>query len=148
MIKEKINELIKDAMKSGDKVRLETLRSIRAAFIEFEKSGANKDLTEEEEIKIINTLVKKRKESIEIFEKAGRDDLATKEKSELEILKSFLPEQLSEDEISKIVDDLMQKTGLNSAKDFGKIMGLIMKELKGRADGSVVQSIVKAKLNG
>ncbi len=147
MIKEKINEFIKDAMKSGDKIKLETLRSIRAAFIEFEKSGINKELTEEEEIKIINSLVKKRKESIEIFNKAGRSDLADKERMELEILKSFLPKQLTEEEISKILDNIIQQTGAKSSRDFGKVMGIAMKELKGRADGSVVQSILKAKLN-
>lgn len=146
MLKEKINELMKEAMKSGDKVKLETLRSIRAAFIEFDKSGSGKELNEEEEIKIINSLVKKRKESIEIFEKAKRLDLAEKEKMELEILQSFLPSQLSEEEISKKLDEIIQQLGASDPKDFGKVMGVAMKEFKGRADGKVVQSLVKAKL--
>jgi len=146
MLKEKINELMKEAMKSGDKVKLETLRSIRAAFIEFDKSGSGKELNEEEEIKIINSLVKKRKESIEIFEKANRLDLAEKEKMELEILQSFLPSQLSEEEISKKLDEIIQQLGASDPKDFGKVMGVAMKEFKGRADGKVVQSLVKAKL--
>ncbi|MCR4417949.1 MAG: GatB/YqeY domain-containing protein [Ignavibacteria bacterium] len=146
MLKEKINELMKEAMKSGDKVKLETLRSIRAAFIEFDKSGSGKELTEEEEIKIINSLVKKRKESIEIFEKANRTDLAEKEKQELEILMSFLPAQLSEEEISKKLDEIIQQLGAKDPKDFGKVMGVAMKEFKGRADGKLVQSLLKAKL--
>ncbi|MGB9664680.1 MAG: GatB/YqeY domain-containing protein [Ignavibacteria bacterium] len=146
MIKEKINELMKEAMKSGDKVKLETLRSIRAAFIEFDKSGSGKELNEEEEIKIINSLVKKRKESIEIFEKANRIDLAEKEKQELEILQSFLPAQLTEEEISKKLDEIIQQLGVKDPKDFGKVMGVAMKEFKGRADGKLVQTLVKAKL--
>jgi uncharacterized protein YqeY len=146
MIREKINELMKEAMKSGDKVKLETLRSIRAAFIEFDKSGSGKELNEEEEIKIINSLVKKRKESIEIFEKANRKDLAEKEKQELEILQSFLPAQLTEEEISKKLDEIIQQLGAKDPKDFGKVMGIAMKEFKGRADGKLVQSLVKAKL--
>jgi uncharacterized protein YqeY len=146
MIKEKINVLMKEAMKSGDKLKLETLRSIRAAFIEFDKSGSGKELNEEEEIKIINSLVKKRKESIEIFEKANRMDLAEKEKKELEILLSFLPAQLTEEEISKKLDEIIQQLGAKDPKDFGKVMGVAMKEFKGRADGKLVQSLVKAKL--
>ncbi len=146
MIRDKINELMKEAMKSGDKVKLETLRSIRAAFIEFDKSGSGKELNEEEEIKIINSLVKKRKESIEIFEKANRKDLAEKEKQELEILQSFLPAQLTEEEISKKLDEIIQQLGAKDPKDFGKVMGIAMKEFKGRADGKLVQSLVKAKL--
>ncbi len=146
MIKEKINDLMKEAMKSGDKLKLETLRSIRAAFIEFDKSGSGKELTEEEEIKIINSLTKKRKESIEIFEKANRLDLAEKEKKELEILLSFLPQQLSEEEIAKKLDEIIAQVGAKDSKDFGKVMGVAMKELKGRADGKVVQSILKSKL--
>jgi hypothetical protein len=146
MIKEKINDLMKEAMKSGDKLKLETLRSIRAAFIEFDKSGSGKELNEEEEIKIINSLVKKRKESIEIFEKANRMDLAEKEKKELEILLSFLPAQLTEEEISKKLDEIIQQLGAKDPKDFGKVMGVAMKEFKGRADGKLVQSLVKAKL--
>jgi uncharacterized protein YqeY len=146
MIKEKVNELMKEAMKSGDKIKLETLRSIRAAIIEFEKSGSGKELNEEEELKIINSLVKKRKESIEIFEKANRLDLAEKEKQELEILKSFLPEQLSEEEISRKLDEIISQVGAKDPKDFGKVMGLAMKEFKGRADGKLVQTILKTKL--
>ncbi len=147
MLKEKLNDLMKDAMKSGDKLKLETLRSIRAAFIEFDKSGSGKELNEEEEIKIVNSLVKKRKESIEIYEKANRIDLAEKEKKELEILISFLPQPLTEEEISKKLDEIITNAGTKDPKDFGKLMGIAMKEFKGRADGKLVQSILKAKLS-
>lgn len=146
MLKEKINDFLKEAMKSGDKIKLETLRSIRAAFIEFDKSGSGKELSEDEEIKIINSLVKKRKESIEIFEKANRLDLAEKEKKELEILQSFLPQQLTEEEISKKLDEIIKQLDAKDPKDFGKVMGIAMKEFKGRADGKIVQMILKSKL--
>ena len=146
MIKEKINELLKEAMKTGDKVKLETLRSIRAAFIEFDKSGSGKELNDEEEIKIINSLVKKRKEAIEIFEKANRVELAEKEKKELEILQSFLPAPLTEAEISEKLDQIIQQLSAKDMKDFGRVMGVAMKEFKGRADGKLVQSLLKLKL--
>jgi uncharacterized protein YqeY len=146
MIKEKINELLKEAMKTGDKVKLETLRSIRAAFIEFDKSGSGKELNDEEEIKIINSLVKKRKEAIEIFEKANRVELAEKEKKELEILQSFLPAPLTEAEISEKLDEIIQQLSAKDMKDFGRVMGVAMKEFKGRADGKLVQSLLKLKL--
>ncbi len=146
MIKEKINELLKEAMKTGDKVKLETLRSIRAAFIEFDKSGSGKELNDEEEIKIINSLVKKRKEAIEIFEKANRVELAEKEKKELEILQSFLPAPLTEAEISEKLDEIIQQLSAKDMKDFGRVMGVAMKEFKGRADGKLVKSLLKLKL--
>lgn len=146
MLKDKLNEMMKDSLKSGDKLLLETLRSIRAAFIEFDKSGSGKELNEEEEIKIINSLVKKRKESLEIFTKAGRTDLAEKEKRELEILQQFLPKQLTEEEISKRLDEIIQQIGAKDQKDFGKVMGIAMKEFQGRADGKIVQNILKVKL--
>lgn len=148
MLKDKLNEMMKESLKSGDKVLLETLRSIKAAFIEFDKNGSGKELNEEEEIKIINSLVKKRKESLEIFTRAGRTDLAEKEKKELEILQQFLPKQLSEEEISKRLDEIIQQIGAKDKKDFGKVMGIAMKELQGRADGKIVQNILKAKLTG
>lgn len=96
-LKELINEHLKTAMKSGDKVRLETIRSLRALILEFEKSGVNREMNEEEELKLITGAVKKRKESIEQFSNAGRNDLAEKEEAELKILLEYLPQQLSED---------------------------------------------------
>lgn len=142
-LKEKINEEIKSAMKSGDKVRLETIRSIRALILEFEKSGANKELTPEDEIKLLNAAAKKRKDAIEIYEKAGKTELAEKEKAELNIIQEFLPKPLTEDEIREIAKRVIAETGATTKKDFGKVMPVVMKEVSGRADGKIVKSIIE-----
>lgn len=142
-LKEKINEDMKAAMKSGDKLRLETIRSIRALILEFEKSGANKELTPEIEIQMLTTAVKKRKESIEQYRNAGRNDLAEKEESELNILLEYLPKQLNEQEIEEVVRKIATDIGAVSKADFSKLMPASIKELKGKADGKIVKSIVE-----
>lgn len=145
-LKDKINEEIKAAMKSGDKIRLETIRSIRALILEFEKSGANKELTPEDEIKLLNAAAKKRKDAIEIYEKAGKTDLAEKEKAELNIIQEFLPKPLTDDEIREIAKRVIAETGATTKKDFGKVMPVVMKEVSGRADGKIVKSIIEELL--
>jgi uncharacterized protein len=142
-LKEKINEDLKSAMKSGDKIRLETIRSIRALILEFEKSGSGKELSEEEALKMLNSAVKKRKDSIEQFAKAGRTDLVEKEQEELEILNEYLPKQLSEDEIRNEVKNIAAKIGAIGKQDFAKLMPQVMKELKGKADGKIVRTAVE-----
>lgn len=142
-LKEKINEDMKAAMKSGDKLRLETIRSIRALILEFEKSGANKELTPEIEIQMLTTAVKKRKESIEQYRNAARNDLAEKEESELNILLQYLPKQLNEQEIEEVVRKIATDIGAVSKADFSKLMPASIKELKGKADGKIVKSIVE-----
>lgn len=142
-LKEKINEDIKAAMKSGDKIKLETIRSVRALILEFEKSGANMQLNPEEEIKLLSTAAKKRKESIEQYEKAGRTDLAEKEKAELNILMEYLPKQLSEEEIKNEISKIAEEIGASSKEDFPKLMPAAMKALKGRADGKIVKQEVE-----
>ena len=142
-LKEKINEDMKAAMKSGDKIRLETIRSVRALILEFEKSGANMQLNPEEEIKLLSTAAKKRKESIEQFGKAGRTDLVEKEKAELNILMEYLPKQLTGDEIRKEIAKIANETGAESKEDFPKLMPAVMKALKGRADGKIVKQEVE-----
>jgi uncharacterized protein len=142
-LKERVNEDLKSAMKSGDKIRLETVRSIRALILEFEKSGSGKELSDEEALKMLNTAAKKRKDSIEQFTKAGRNDLAEKEQKELEILMSYLPKQLSVDEIKKLVKSIADKIGAKTKEDFAKLMPEAMKELKGKADGKVVRAVVE-----
>ena len=101
----KINEELKNAIKSGDKIRLETMRSIRASIIEFNKSGSDKEMNEDDEMKILNSQAKKRRDAIELYDKGGRDDLVEKEKKELEIIMEFLPKQLTENEIKEIVQN-------------------------------------------
>jgi len=142
-LKDKINQDLKDAMKSGDKTRLAVVRSIRALILEFEKSGAAKELTPEDEIKMLSTAAKKRKDSIEQFRNAGRNELADTEEAELKILMDYLPKQMNEDEIINEVKRLAVEIGAKGKEDFPKLMPLVMKELKGKADGKLVKSIVE-----
>jgi uncharacterized protein YqeY len=145
-LKERVNEDLKSAMKSGDKIRLETVRSIRALILEFEKSGTGKELSDEEALRMLNTAAKKRKDSIEQFTDAGRNDLAEKEQKELAILMSYLPKQLSVDEIKNEVKNIADKIGAKTKEDFAKLMPEAMKELKGKADGKVVRNVVEELL--
>ena len=142
-LKEKINLDLKDAMKSGDKVRLAVVRSIRALILEFEKSGSGKELTPEEEVKMLSSAAKKRKDSIDQFRNASRTDLVESEEAELKILMNYLPKQLDENEINSEVQKLASQIGAKTKDDFSKLMPLVMKELKGKADGKIVKSIVE-----
>lgn len=146
ILKDKISQDLKDAMKSGDKVRLQTIRSIRASILEFEKSGSGKEMNSEEEIRLLSTAAKKRKESIEQFSNGGREDLAKAEESELQIIMSYLPEQLSAEDIEKEVIQISEKVGAVSKADFGKLMGAAVKEMKGKADGRIIKEIVEKVL--
>ncbi|MCX6167851.1 MAG: GatB/YqeY domain-containing protein [Ignavibacteriales bacterium] len=145
---EKINQDMKQAMKSGDKIRLETIRSIRALILEFEKSGSGKELTPEEEIKMLTTAAKKRKESIEQFRNGGRNELAEKEEAELKIIEEYLPKQLSLEEILTEVKKIAVEVGAKTKEDFPKLMPVAAKLLKGKADGKVVKEIVEKVLSG
>lgn len=142
-LKEKINDNIKSAMKSGDKLKLETIRSIRALILEFEKSGTGKEFTPEEEIKLLTTAAKKRRDSVEQYRNAGREDLASKEEKELEIIQTYLPKQFTEEEISGEVKKIAGLIGAKSKEDFPKLMPEVMKSLKGKADGKTVKNIVE-----
>ena len=152
MLYQKLTSDLKDAMKSGDGFKVGVLRMLASAFHnkEIEKKGKKLDpiLSEEEAIEILFRETKKRKEAMEIFTKAGRNDLAEKELKELEIIKKYLPEQLGEEEIEKNIKAAIEKIGANNIKDFGKVMAEAMKELKGRADASLVSGILKKQLNG
>lgn len=143
---ERINEDLKNAMKSGDEVLLNTIRSIRAQIIEFMKRDGKTELTGDDELTILLSAVKKRKESIEMYEKAGRTDLAEQEKRELDIINSYLPKQMTREEAEAVIVKIIQSVGAATSKDFGKVMPLAMKELKGKIDGKIVQEIVRNKL--
>lgn len=147
MLRDSINTQIKEAMKSADKLRLETLRSIRAGIIEFEKSGANREMDAEDEINILSSQVKKRKDAAEQYANAGRNDLAEKELKELGIIQEFLPKQLTREEITEVIDKLISLTGAKEMSDIGKVMGPAMTELRGKADGKIVNEIVRSKLS-
>lgn len=142
-LEERINEEIKLAAKAGNKLRLETIRSIRAAILEFLKSGENMELTKEVEDKILMNAAKRRRDAIEMYEKGERFELAAKEHQELEIINEFLPKQMTEEEVTAEVSRIVEETGATDMKDLGKVMGLAMSQLKGKADGKLVQQIVK-----
>ncbi len=147
-LKETINNDIKNAMLKRETQRLETLRMVKAKLLEkeVEKRVTTEGMTAEDEMQVLISSAKMRKEAIEEFDKAGRKDLADKERAELEIIQEYLPKQMSRDDIVKIVDELASNMGVEGQKDFGKLMGAAMKELRGKADGKMVQDIVKARL--
>jgi len=147
-LNEQITEDMKSAMRSGEKLKLETLRSLRAHFIELSKRGDKKEITPEDELAVLMTAVKKRKEAIEMYRQGGREELAQQEEKELEIINLYLPKQVTPKEAEQVVLRLIAQTGASSAKDFGKVMPLAMKELKGKIDGKIVQELVRAKLEG
>jgi hypothetical protein len=149
-LKERIGEDIKTAMKAKDKVRLATVRSIKKAILEKEvelRPKGQDSLAEEQEIELLAQQAKQRRDSIEQFQNAGRDDLADKEREELTIIESYLPKQVSDEELEAIIDEIIASSGATSVKDLGKVMAPAMKELKGRADGKKIQALVKSKLS-
>lgn len=143
--KEDISVGIKASMKSGEKLRLSTLRMLLAA-VKYEEIERREDLDDAGVSRIALVLVKQRRDSIDQFRKGGRDDLADKESAELEILTAFIPPQLSPEEIEEAVKKAVEDTGATSMKEMGMVMKAAMKELKGRADGKDVQAAVKAAL--
>jgi hypothetical protein len=146
---EKIAEDMKVAMKSGQKLRLETLRTIRAALLEKQvEKRPSGGITPDDEVGVLISASKKRKESIQIYRDNGRNDLADTEAQELEIIQEYLPKQLSEADISETVRRIAPQVGATGASDFGKLMPAVMKELKGKADGKLIQEIVKKYLAG
>ncbi|UBF27708.1 GatB/YqeY domain-containing protein [Kovacikia minuta CCNUW1] len=148
-LKDRITEDIKTAMKAKDKLRLETVRSIKKAVLEKEVSvrpAGQETLTEAQEMEVLVQLAKQRRDSIAQYQQAGRTDLADQESQELAILEEYLPKQLSEAEVSQAIDEIIAQVGATSAKDMGKVMGPAMQQLKGKADGKKVQELVKAKL--
>ncbi len=149
-LKEQIDLDLKNSMKSGDKTRLNAIRSIRATLLEKEVSirvAGKAVLTEEQEIEVLVSLAKKRRDAIEQFTAGNRPDLAETELAELTVIEEYLPEPVSDDDVRAVVEDIVAKTGATSMKDIGKVMGQAMKALKGKADGTKVQEIVKSLLS-
>ncbi|MDE3743665.1 GatB/YqeY domain-containing protein [Maribacter polysaccharolyticus] len=142
-----VMEKMKAAMKAKDTVALESLRAIKSALLlEQTSSGAGGELSEVEETKLVQKLVKQRKDSAAIFKEQGREDLAEPELAQAAIIEQFLPEQLTEEEIEKVVVQTIDSIGAEGMKDMGKVMGIVSKELAGQADGKTISSIVKNKL--
>ncbi len=148
-LKTKITDDIKTAMKAKDKVRLVAIRSIKKVILEQEVEArveGRDQLTEAEETQILVQQAKQRRDSIEQYENAGREDLVEQESQELAIIEEYLPKQLTDDEVADAIATIISEVGATSAKDMGKVMGPAMQRLKGKADGKKVQALVKAKL--
>lgn len=149
-LKDVISDEIKAAMKAKDKVRLETVRSIKKVILEREviaRERGKDGLTPDEEVDILTQQAKQRRDSIEQYRNAGREELADKEAQELAVIETFLPQQLSDTELETAIGKIVAQVGATSPKDMGKVMGAAMKELKGQADGKKVQEITKRMLS-
>ena len=146
-LQEEIMTAMKAAMKDKDQTALAALRAIKSEILLAQtETGSHEDLTKEKEIKILSKLVKQRKDSALIYEQQNRKDLAEPELAQAEIISKFLPAQLSEAEIEKVVLDTITKIGAQGMKDMGKVMGIVSQELAGKADGKTISTIVKNKL--
>jgi uncharacterized protein YqeY len=144
-----INDHIKAAMIARDAGKLEALRAVKAALLlEKTKEGATTDISEETELKLLQKLVKQRRESAEIYKQAGRSDLADKELYDASIIETYLPQQMPESEVTDIIRKLISETGATSVKDMGKVMGAATKVLAGKADNKMISGIIKTLLAG
>ena len=148
MLKDQIQEDLKTAMIAKDELALSTIRMLKSAlqYFEIQKGGAGYSATDEDVLEVVSKEIKKRRESIEAYKNAGRTESAEKETTEMNILQKYLPEQMSEDEVRKLIDEAIVKTGATQMSDMGKVMGMLSAATKGKADGSLVSSIVKEKL--
>jgi uncharacterized protein YqeY len=145
-LEQKIMQDLKAAMKAKDQQALRSIRAIKAAILLEKTSGSNQELNEEGEIKLLQKLVKQRKDSLEIYKKEGRDDLAKVEEEEIAVIEKYLPEQMSAEELQAEVDKIIEETGASSMKDMGKVMGLATKRFAGRAEGKAISAAVKERL--
>ncbi len=146
-LQQEVMEQMKIAMKAKDSVALESLRAIKSALLLANTESGASELTEADEIKLVQKLVKQRKDSAAIFTEQGRADLAEPELAQAVVIEKFLPEQLTEEEIKKVVIMAIDSTGASGMKDMGKVMGIVSKELAGQADGKTISTIVKNKLS-
>ncbi len=146
-IQKEITQKMKEAMKSKDTVALTALRALKSAFMLANTEAREGELTDQEELKIVQKQVKQRKDSAAVFSEQGRADLAEPELAEAAVLEQFLPEALSEEEIEKVVVEIIANVGAEGMKDMGKVMGMASKQLAGQADGKVISAIVKNKLS-
>ncbi len=146
-LQDQVMVAMKEAMKAKDQTALTALRAVKSAILMAKtESGATSELTEEQELKLLQKQVKQRKDSATIFMEQGREDLANPELAEAEVISQFLPEAMSDDDVEKIVVKAIENLGASGMKDMGKVMGIVSKELAGRADGKTISTIVKQKL--
>ena len=143
----KVMDALKEAMKAKDTIALESLRAIKSAILLAKtEAGASAELAEEEELKLLQKLVKQRKDSAALYAQQGRNDLAEPELAQVAVIEKFLPKQLSEAEVTEAVKAIIAEVGATSAKDMGKVMGVATKQLAGKTDGKVISAIVKSLL--
>lgn len=148
-LEQTINDKLKTAMLAKDEKGLRGLRAIKAAIIVAKTAeGAGGKISEADEVKLLQKLVKQRKDSLEIFQQQNRPELAQKEQEEIEVIEAFLPKQLGEDELKEILKKIIAETGASSPADMGKVMGVATKQLSGKADGKAISTMVKALLAG
>ena len=145
---DKINNDLKDAMKAQDQKALRAIRAIKAAILLANTDGSGKEVDDDKSIQILQKLVKQRKESLDIYEKQGRSDLAQVEREEIEVIEKYLPAQLGDAELRVILQEIIKETGAAGPKDMGKVMGAASKKLAGKADGKAISAVVKEMLGG
>ena len=147
-LKSRIDEELKSAMRAKDRARLRTLRAIKTAFVlASSQKGASRDMDDSEALKILQKLAKQRKDSLEIYEREGREDLAVVEREELKIIEEFLPEAISEEELEKVLREVIESTGAKEPRDMGKVMGAATARLAGRADNKSIAALAKKLLS-
>ncbi len=144
---DRINTGIKDAMKAKDDARKRTLRAVKAQLLLLQTSGEVEEITAAHEIKLIQKMVKERQDSYEIYKEQGREDLAQPEQEEMDILKEFLPKQMSKEELTTEIKAIIEQTGASSMRDMGKVMGTANKKFAGKADGKTISMLVKDLLS-
>jgi len=145
-LEDRINADIKTAMKERRKDDLRGLRAIKQAILLTQTDGSGTVIDEKKEIQILQKLVKSRRESLSIYEKQGREDLAVTERQEIETIEAYLPEQMSIEELTAVIKDIIAKTGASSMKDMGKVMGMASGQLGGKADGKAISGVVRELL--
>lgn len=147
-LEEKVMTDLKKAMLAKDEKSLRSLRAIKSAILIIKTAeGFNGEISDDDEIKLLQKLVKQRKDSLEIYEKQNREDLASKEREEIEVINKFLPAQMGEEELREIIGKIISETGASSAADMGKVMGAANKQLAGKADGKSIAAVVKELLS-
>lgn len=146
-LEQNIMAQMKDAMKAKDEAGLRGLRAIKAAILLAKTAGGSGEITADDEIKLLQKLVKQRKDSLDIFRQQNRTDLAQKEEEEIAIIEKFLPKQMDGEELKMIIAGIITQTGASSPADMGKVMGVASKQLAGRADGKTISAVVKELLN-
>ncbi len=146
-LEQKVMEQLKVAMKLKDKTALEALRAIKSAILLEKTKGGNRELTTTDEMKLLQKMVKQRRESAEIFQRQNRDDMAKSELAQVSVIERFLPKQMEHSEIVAVVEGIIEQTGATSMKDMGKVMTIANKEMTGKADGKLIAQIVKEKLS-